>query len=176
MLLLASACGSSTPAPGDSNSGEAGGTVLASDETVSALGVDRWSLSTSKDGEVVVFTADGLDAEGEPRDQLKIRLNYAGSGQAWLELSLTTEPPVVARIVRNADGSSAAEGAEGFQQSKQAQTIVDRLIADLRAASQTGPAKAQGLRPLCGLVCGPLPLFRDPSGWAQCARRPIRLS
>jgi hypothetical protein len=42
-----------------------------------------------------------------------------------------------------------------------------RPVADLRAAPQTGPVKAQGLRPLCGLVCGPVPLFRDPWGWAQ---------
>jgi hypothetical protein len=119
------------------------------------------------------MAADGQDAQGTTRAELKIRLERSVSEPSWLELRIATEPPVVARIIRNADGSFTREGAEEFRSSEQALAVAERLTADLQAGVQAGSIVTQGLRPLTCLVnCGggaAPPLVGPPDPYIICS-------
>jgi hypothetical protein len=129
----------------------AGQTIAASPETRHELGVERWSLSTSHNGNVSMATATGEDSGGHIAAEFTIQLTMSGSELSEGQMFIT--PPGVRGLFVFGPDGNIAKAPDGFPGNAMAVSVVRRVIADFAGS---GGNSVPTLGPRC-LFCGPTP-------------------
>jgi hypothetical protein len=152
-VLGAAALGCSDQAASTEGAGQ---TIAASPETRHELGVERWLLSISHNGNASMATATGEDSQGHMAAEFAMQLTMSGSEVSEGQVTIT--PPGVRGLFVFGPDGNIAKAPDGFPGDAMAVSIVRRVIADFAGSGGTASVAANSLptlRPRCSIVCGP---------------------